>query len=90
MDRQRPHADPRLAGWAGMPYRTFVTASLPTACAWAATLVILSYHLAPEVIQQITTHLTVAGPVLVVAWLLVVWAVRARLKARTGTRQTIG
>lgn len=80
---------PRLAGWAGMPYRTFATASLPTACAWAATLVTLSYHLAPEIIQQVTTHLAVAGPVLVAAWLLVAWAVRARLRTQAKAQPTI-
>ncbi|GAA0374032.1 hypothetical protein Acor_41900 [Acrocarpospora corrugata] len=75
---------PRLAGWAGMPYRTFVTVSLPTACAWASTLVTLSYHLAPEIIQQVTTHLTIAGPALVAVWLLVAWVLRARLRPGAG------
>jgi hypothetical protein len=34
---------------------------------------------APEIIQQVTTHLSVAGPVVVVIWLLVAWAAHARL-----------
>ncbi|WP_067137018.1 DedA family protein [Microtetraspora malaysiensis] len=71
---------PRLAGWAGMPYRTFATASLPTACAWAATLVTVSYHVAPEIVQRFTAHLAVAGPVTVAIVLVVFWVTRGRPK----------
>ncbi|SEL45871.1 DedA family protein [Nonomuraea pusilla] len=75
---------PRLAGWAGMPYRTFATASLPTACAWAATLVTLSYHVAPEIVQQFTSHLSIAGPAAVVLALLLLWATRLLRKRQAG------
>lgn len=85
---------PRLAGWAGMPYRTFATASLPAACAWATALVTLSYHVAPEVIQRFTTHLAVAGPVAIGAVLVLVWVTRVRPARAAGgpqarTRPTI-
>ncbi|MEV0973242.1 DedA family protein [Microtetraspora glauca] len=72
---------PRLAGWAGMPYRTFVTASLPTACAWATTLVTLSYHVAPEIVQRFTAHLAVAGPAAVAVVLVFLWVTRGRPRA---------
>jgi membrane-associated protein len=64
---------PRLAGWSGMSYRAFACASLPTAAAWAATLVSLSRFLAPEVIHRITGHLALAGPSAVALLLLVFW-----------------
>ncbi|GII53293.1 hypothetical protein Pth03_16820 [Planotetraspora thailandica] len=70
---------PRLSGWAGMPYRTFASATVPTASAWAATLVTLSRYLAPEAIEQVTGHLAVAGLLLV---LIVVAVVYARHRAR--------
>ncbi|MEV8631134.1 DedA family protein [Streptosporangium sp. NPDC051023] len=72
---------PRLAGWAGMPYRVFVVASLPTACAWAAVLVALGRYVAPEIVQPFVTHLTVLGPAVIVAALILAWVVRARLRA---------
>ncbi|WP_067169586.1 DedA family protein [Microtetraspora niveoalba] len=71
---------PRLAAWAGMPYPTFVSASLPTACAWAATLVILSDRVAPELVRRFTTHLAVAGPAAVAVALLFLWATRIRAR----------
>ncbi|MEW9527127.1 DedA family protein [Microbispora sp. NPDC049125] len=65
---------PRLSGWSGMPYRRFAIASVPTAAAWAVTLVTLSHHLAPEVIGQVTAHIGAAGPVVVGAALAVAYA----------------
>ena len=64
---------PRLAGWSGMSYRAFACASLPSAAAWAATLVSLSRFLAPDIIHHITGHLAPAGPSVVALLLLVFW-----------------
>ncbi|MEV0344836.1 DedA family protein [Nonomuraea sp. NPDC050680] len=64
---------PRLAGWSGMSYRAFACASLPSAAAWAATLVSLSRFLAPDIIHRITGHLALAGPSAVALLLLVFW-----------------
>jgi membrane-associated protein len=72
---------PRLAGWSGMSYRAFACASLPAACAWAATLVSLSRYLAPEVIHRITGNLALAGPSAIALLLLVLW-LRHRRQAR--------
>ncbi|MEU7745339.1 VTT domain-containing protein [Nonomuraea sp. NPDC049158] len=76
---------PRLAGWSGMSYRAFACASLPTAAAWAATLVSLSRFLAPEVIHRITGHLALAGPSAVALLLLAFW-LRHRRQARQAGR----
>jgi membrane protein DedA with SNARE-associated domain len=62
---------PRLSGWAGMPYGTFARVSVPTASAWAVTLVTLSRYLAPEIIRQVTAHMAMAGPLLVTVGLAV-------------------
>ncbi|WP_424529281.1 DedA family protein [Sphaerisporangium viridialbum] len=79
---------PRLAGWAGLPYRSFASASVPVACAWAATLVTLSRYLAPEVIRQVTGHLALAGPV---AMALVLLALYPRYRrARGGDQGSAG
>ncbi|ETK33528.1 DedA family protein [Microbispora sp. ATCC PTA-5024] len=67
---------PRLSGWAGMPYRTFARVGVPTAAAWAATLVTLSRS-APDLVDAVTGHLAVAGAV-AVALVLVVVYVRSR------------
>ncbi|WP_328854489.1 hypothetical protein OHB01_33385 [Microbispora hainanensis] len=55
---------PRLTGWAGVPYVDFARVSVPTAAAWAATLVTLS-RFVPDVVDALTTHLAVAGPLAV-------------------------
>ncbi|GAB3142264.1 DedA family protein [Microbispora hainanensis] len=65
---------PRLTGWAGVPYADFARVSVPTAAAWAATLVTLS-RFVPDLADAITAHLAVAGPLAVGLVLVVSLAV---------------
>lgn len=76
---------PRLTGWAGVPYAAFARVSVPTAAAWAATLVTLSRSV-PDLADAITAHLAVAGP-LAVGLILVVSLTAVEL---TGGRELPG
>ncbi|WP_169946116.1 DedA family protein [Microbispora sp. H11081] len=76
---------PRLTGWSGVPYAAFARVSVPTAAAWATTLVTLS-RFVPDLADAVTAHLAVAGP-LVVGLVLVVSLTAAEL---TGGRALPG
>ncbi|MEU7880754.1 DedA family protein [Microbispora bryophytorum] len=64
---------PRLTGWTGVPYGAFARVSVPTAAAWATTLVTLS-RFVPDLVDALTAHLAVAGLLAVGAVLAVAMA----------------
>lgn len=68
---------PRLAGRAGVPYRTFGVTQISVAAVWAVAFVSLGHFAGIAVQQRIGTAATIAG-VVVVAVGLVVYAVRRR------------
>lgn len=68
---------PRLAGRAGVPYRTFWLTQIPVAALWAVAFVSLGHFAGLAAQQRIGTAATIAG-IVVVAVGLIVFAVRRR------------
>ncbi|GGO24522.1 DedA family protein [Microbispora bryophytorum] len=75
---------PRLTGWTGVPYAAFARVSVPTAAAWATTLVTLS-RFVPDLVDALTAHLAVAG-LLAVGAVLVVALATVELTGERGLR----
>ncbi|GLW12750.1 hypothetical protein Misp01_78780 [Microtetraspora sp. NBRC 13810] len=70
----------RVAGWSGMPYRTFVTAHLPSAALWATTLVQIGRFAGEQIQNLISGGLTLAGPIVIGVLLLGFWLRRRWLR----------
>ncbi|WP_211766805.1 DedA family protein [Kutzneria sp. CA-103260] len=76
---------PRLAARAGIPYRRFVSVSVPTATVWSLTLLAVGY-LGSAVYETLSQWLGIGAAAVAAAVVAVVWATR-RFDSRRATRR---